>query len=68
MAALYRDVKFQIKFTNGPSKVFGGDNQMAAGCSKDAHSSAFWLGLLGSLRRCYTECIHAELPTEVLPV
>ena len=57
IAALYADVKYQIKFTNGLSKVFGGDTGVRQGCPL----SPFLFGVFVEMLH---ERIHAELPAE----
>ena len=57
IAALYGDVKYQVKFTSGLSKVFGGDTGVRQGCPL----SPFLFGVFVEMLH---ERIHAELPAE----
>ena len=56
-AALHGDVKFQITFTSGLSKVFGGDTGVRHGCPL----SPFLFGVFVEMLH---EPTHADLPAE----
>jgi hypothetical protein len=57
IAALYANVKYQIKFSNGLSEVFGGDTGVRQGCPL----SPFLFGVFVEMLH---ERIHQQLPSE----
>ena len=57
IAALYANVKYQVKFTNGLSEAFGGDTGVRQGCPL----SPFLFGVFVEMLH---ERIHTEHPTE----
>ena len=57
IAALYRNVQYQVKFANGLSEVFGGDTGVRQGCPL----SPFLFGVFVEMLH---ERIHTEHPDE----
>jgi Reverse transcriptase (RNA-dependent DNA polymerase) len=57
IAALYKNVQYQVKFTNGLSEAFGGDTGVRQGCPL----SPFLFGVFVEMLH---ERIHTQHPTE----